>query len=254
MPNFDSVDPDWSQSEQGIGSDREEIESETVSEHYVSVGKSRLNKNLALEVSEPKYSGAKVSRSELEALDDDENEDFESLEAEFDTSADEFDGADMQSGSDIDSKTRINDLEEELEWDGIGQELSDSGNDQVDIPENNEYSHSDVSLQDENEQYTDSDDDDSSLKPRKEPLPASATDLEKGQHVRNQLAMWERLLDFRIRVQKLVDTCNSFPNSEEFGLQIESQSDEQRQELENATVGLCSLFDQLVDIRLVSLD
>ena len=256
MGNFDSVDPEWSHSDQNSAGRSESDNDSAHNEHYVNVGKSKLNKNLDL-LMDPKYSSKVVERKNLNDFESSSGDsdlssasELESVGSSIDEFAQDSNQEELESNNgSIDSDTKINELDE---WSGL-ESADDISNENY---QSDDYSHSGVSDNSNNdkdaqsEDYSHSDVSGNNLE-TENPIITKATDLDKGQHVRNQLATWERLLDFRIRVQKLVDTCNVIPSRAEYKVNLDTKSDEERKEIENLSVQLCSLFDQLVQIRLV---
>ncbi|THG97180.1 hypothetical protein EW026_g4771 [Hermanssonia centrifuga] len=161
-------------------------------EHYVDVGPSTL-RQLNHSLSDPKYTGRRVSRKQLE--EDEEDEDIPS-EAGNDELPEE-------SGSE----------EEENEEDTDGEGSEDERNGSSRIAPQATYRMSEIVLPPKpskrrGEEPTDegeSPDLASSLRATRE------QDRKKGKAVTHQMSLWDSLLDARIRLQKTASAANRLP-------------------------------------------
>ncbi|TFY73096.1 hypothetical protein EWM64_g10916, partial [Hericium alpestre] len=191
QPTPIDVDPEDDQGHEHIRTGSADLEdandaSAAAREHYVDVGPSALRK-AQQSISDPKYDGVKTSRKAL--LDESEpSEDEQDDDAE--EPAQEVDSEEIPSGSEPDF---------------------------------------DEQQDDENEEETDEDESRPppplKSKPRvlepdsEEPEPdlastlrqTRAEDVKKGKAVKRQLALWDTLLDARIRMQKTVVAANTLP-------------------------------------------
>ena len=222
---IDSVDPEWSHSESD--GEEENIAEHSYPDHYVDVGKSRLRDDSMPTASV--YTGKRISRSQLYA-----DSDYESSENEFVQQKGDLHVGGNEAEADF-RPFHNAEISSDDEWNGLGDKAQQS----------DQYSN-DSSTSFIEDQPSDVE----SVKQEIVENP-TANDLEKSQHVRNQLAMWERWLDFRIRVQKLVDNCNLLPSGDQYTKESESLDSDQLKEIENISITLCTLFDQLVNSRMV---
>ncbi|KAF9221427.1 TRAUB-domain-containing protein [Gyrodon lividus] len=181
-------------------------------EHYIDVGPSVLRK-LHDSVSDPKYDGVKTSRKEL-MVDDDSNSDEETEDEELDS---QLEG------------------DEEEEPDSHGQDIvgheppTSKGEEEHRSEHEAEVSTMDASVTrprdlDQNE----NDDLSSALRKTRE------EDRKKGKAISKQIALWDSLLDGRIRLQKSITAGNRLPplpqhaNSEEVQASLSRMLDEAR--------------------------
>ncbi|KAJ6581217.1 apoptosis-antagonizing transcription factor [Mycena capillaripes] len=191
----------------------------TTREHYVDVGPSTLRRLQS--VADPKYQGVKTSRKQLmEGSDDGEPSDFEE------------DDPRGESESNAESEN-----EEEQEQDGS------------------------VPLQSEPEEASESEERQEPSPPPKRvnPEPEPAEDLpstlqktreedrKKGKAVAQQIAIWETLLDARIRLQKSVVAANRLPSSSL--LSQFTEITECRQSLDKMLEEAFLLSDELFDLQ-----
>ncbi|KAI8928401.1 apoptosis-antagonizing transcription factor [Entophlyctis helioformis] len=87
---------------------------------------------------------------------------------------------------------------------------------------------------------------------------SAKADVEKGRHVRAQLALWESLLEIRIRIQKIVDLANRLPQPDVYASVLEAAAEFQAspssaigaEVLQTASSELVALLNDLVSIRL----
>eukprot|EP00842_Homolaphlyctis_polyrhiza_P002719 jgi/Hompol1/3448/HPOL_006539-RA len=81
---------------------------------------------------------------------------------------------------------------------------------------------------------------------------SAQADVQKGQHVRNQLALSDGLLDIRIRIQKAIDLANRLPQPDTFAaFQADLAESSQSALLENASQQLVALLGDLVRTRMM---
>jgi protein AATF/BFR2 len=76
----------------------------------------------------------------------------------------------------------------------------------------------------------------------------SVSNAEQGLAIRNQLNMWDGLLDLRIRVQKLLESSNSLPSRELYSKIQDSKVEEC---VANANENLFLIFDELMNLQMV---
>ncbi|KAJ3768383.1 apoptosis-antagonizing transcription factor [Lentinula raphanica] len=185
--------------------------------HYVDVGRSTL-RNFQNAVSDPKYDGVKVSRTQLL----------------------EEDGG-HSSSSDSDGGAE----EEEEEEEGNGEGVQVTPQEEVNPQPSDEGSESEGTDEDEEEQVTPED-------PSEEVTNISTTlrktqneDRKKGLAVSRQISIWDSLLDARIRLQKTVSSSNSLPS----GSQLSQDDPRIAESLTNMLNEAVSLSEELFGLQ-----
>ncbi|KAJ7281886.1 apoptosis antagonizing transcription factor-domain-containing protein [Mycena rebaudengoi] len=205
-------DPEDAQALGDAADDLAEIN--TVREHYVDVGPSALRRLQS--IADPKYEGVKTSRKQLM-----ESSDEEPSEVEEDYPGDE-------SESDNPSQDEGQDSPEESEPEKGASEEERSAPLQP-LPKQSTSDSNPV------------EDLPSTLKQTRE------EDRKKGKAVSQQIAMWESLLDARIRLQKSVTAANTLPSSSD--LSQFAQIAECRQSLDKMLDEAFLLSDELFDLQ-----
>ncbi|KAK9768244.1 rRNA-processing protein bfr2 [Basidiobolus ranarum] len=214
--------------------------------HYVKVGQSKLrNQNFVLD--DPKYAGKRSSRSTL--FDDEAEEEGESEDDEVAVDSDDDFGSDpLPEDEEVefgDSDEEESDAEASNDSDQSAEALVDSDDNEsseedMDEDEVDDF-EADENLQEELQKIQE---DEKSL--MKNITQSAKTDVEKGQHVKNQLSIWEGLLDLRIRIQKSVNCANKLPQHD---IYPEFCTPESNLAVEEAKTEVRDLIDSLLDIR-----
>ncbi|KAJ3403596.1 hypothetical protein HDU80_003993 [Chytriomyces hyalinus] len=168
-------------------------------EHYLNVGAGKLRRSVGLDLAElgDRYLGERVSRKglglEQDAEEEEDDEDEEEEDAEED--GDEDEGEEGDDDNEDQDEDDSDEEEEEDDEDEDGMEYDQEKSDQI---------AADLKKMAEKE---------------KELLRNVASntnaDAEKGAHVKNQLSIWESLLDLRIQMQTPLANANRFPVGEE---------------------------------------
>jgi protein AATF/BFR2 len=223
--NFENTAPDWDpEGEAEFALDTEEGRT-----HYVAVGNSALRKNFPIEL-DAKYSGKKVSRTEMEDNETDEDSEmaFEEWASESDGTSGSFDGhSDVSGELEVESEENESSVEEHVE--------EEAGN---------LHSLMLKKMQQHEKEENES---------RKQVDEAAQKELEQGAYVRKQLGLWEGLLEIRIKMQKVVDSANVLPQYDYYVEYFEKSRDEElEKELEETSRDLCGVIDELVEIRKVN--
>ncbi|CAO3664115.1 unnamed protein product [Umbelopsis vinacea] len=208
-------------------------------DHYVTVGKSALRKSQFL-LEDPKYGGKRSNRKSIfdeeapEELseEDDEDEDDEDLEASSDEEIDsEQDEQDAE--SDEMNGNESTEASEEGESDGESEEDEDTA-----PPIENE-----AEVQEELKRLRDEEKKMLSTMSR-----TAQADVEKGQHVKQQLTLWDGFLDTRIRMQKAMNIANQLPQFDVWP-DFLMNDEEAIPHVEAAKSKLRSLIDSVMDMR-----
>lgn len=185
---------------------------------------SNIRKQQAKELSEldSKYKGKAVSRKELE-LDEDE------LSSEND-------------------QLEVDDSEEELSSDSeLGESSAESENSQSDDDDNDDFGDIDLAQFSKASISKGSENGN-----QKEAVLVNEAneDIQKGVCVQNQLKIWEKLLEVRIKAQKMLISANSLPNYDDFIDLSEIDHESQfLEKCENACDNIYSLIDNLLELQ-----
>ncbi|KAI8333801.1 apoptosis antagonizing transcription factor-domain-containing protein [Choanephora cucurbitarum] len=222
--------------------DERDLDETSARDHYVSVGKSKLRNEQPL-LDDPRYSGKRTSRKDIysDSEQDDEIEEQPSDDNDSEEAQDLMNSDDDSNDDDEDllakSHTYKNDFEKESD-----EEVTE---DEEEEGEEAEGSQSDAD-----------DDVNAELKKIQEEekqmisqLSKSAqSDVEKGQHVRQQLTLWDNCLENRIRMQKLIDNANKLPQKDNW-YDFMGKAEGIEADLESAKNDLRGVIDDLIDIR-----
>lgn len=219
--------------------DENEAKLESFDEHIEIKQLSDIRKQTARNLSEidKKYKGKVSSRKEIEAeygnsgsADDDllsesEDENLSVIEEESDNLEDiGAENSDSESNSD-DSKEASDDE-------------SDEQGDDFDISQfiNKQQTSSSVKNTEEN----------STKLVNKE---STSNEVKKGVCVQNQLKIWEKLLEVRIKAQKMLITANSLPDFDSFIELSEIEDTEFTDKIEGSCDGVYNLLDNLLELQ-----
>ncbi|KAJ8960389.1 hypothetical protein NQ314_006079 [Rhamnusium bicolor] len=169
-------------------SDENDVEEEILSEFR------KQNVNLLADVDE-KYAGKRGSRKSLEGSDVDSAESDEELEADVPEDSETYTMEDENQGQNQRSNLDQSEEEESNEEDEKGNSGSDD--DDMDYEDDSEV----IKGEDNFKIMADTD---------------VSSQVRKGLSVRNQMKMWESLLEMRIQLQKCLITANKMPQSQTF--------------------------------------
>lgn len=207
-------------------------------DHYVSVGKSKLRNEQPL-LDDPRYAGKRTSRKDLysdEEVSGSEDEEEEEEEDEAEDNNDSFDDEEDLLANANSNEEEEEESEEEEEESGA----EDSDNEEAESKEeeegDDEINAELRRIQEEEKQMISQ-------------LSKSAqSDVEKGQHVRQQLTLWDNCLENRIRMQKVVDNANKLPQNDDF-IDFLAKAEGVEKDLEAAKNDLREVIDDLMDMR-----
>ncbi|KAI9341577.1 apoptosis antagonizing transcription factor-domain-containing protein [Pilaira anomala] len=210
-----------------------EAEDNGARDHYVAVGKSKLRNEQPL-LDDPRYAGKRTSRKDIYS----EDEEDEEIEEDIISGSENDDDS---NDDDEDLLANANSDEEEIsdeEQFGEGSEEEESGDEEEnkDAEGDDEIDAELRRIQEEEKQMISQ-------------LSKSAqSDVEKGQHVRQQLTLWDNCLENRIRMQKVVDDANKLPQKDGW-MDFLAKTEGVEKDLENAKNDLRQVIDDLIDIR-----
>ncbi|CAO3610192.1 unnamed protein product [Mucor fragilis] len=218
-------------------------EESTARDHYLSVGKSKLRSEQPL-LDDPRYAGKRTSRKDIYSDEDDdeeEDEEFKGFSASGSEDEDEDDEENVNDSNDDDEDLLAN----------AGSEEDDDSDADSDEEEQEEAASDAESAQNEGD-----DEINTELRRIQEEekqmisqLSKSAqSDVEKGQHVRQQLTLWDNCLENRIRMQKVIDETNKLPQNDTY-YNFLAKAEGVEKDLESAKNDLREVIDDLMDIR-----
>ncbi|KAJ3080561.1 hypothetical protein HK102_002967 [Quaeritorhiza haematococci] len=244
-------------------------------EHYVSVGRSKLRGRNFVDLDDPKYAGKRVSRKQMEELEDDSGEDEDGVEDDDDEEEEaddsegdqaEFDGLE-QGDSDDDEAEDMSDLEdfdangvstgdfdEEDDRDEQDEDEDDDDDEEDDDEEESAMAHQSASL---NQELAELEKEEKKL--AKSMSQSAQNDIEKGRHVRNQMAVFEQMLDLRIHLQRVLSIANQFPKYQVHSafMATDDEADDENQIIDTvnlASTELCTLVQDLISLRMSLLE
>ncbi|KAF9477766.1 TRAUB-domain-containing protein [Pholiota conissans] len=225
------------------GDDAMDLDAGATREHYFEVGPSILRNQLP-SVADPKYEGVRVSRKQLledsdEGLvEDDENDDGDVEHPGHGESGEQG----IEDGDDVDSDHNEEGFRDHLFGRRIPAESE--GSEANSEEEGKEEEEEEEERQEEHQRQVDdepSEDVTSTLKKSRE------TDIKKGQAVKRQLALWDTLLDTRIRLQKSVVSANGLPPPSHMKEYLESE--DCRDSLSKFLDEASKLTDELLELQ-----
>ncbi|KAH6579586.1 hypothetical protein BASA50_004988 [Batrachochytrium salamandrivorans] len=260
-PQPDDFDPenigDDSLAEAGDAGRLSDMESnasadDTARDHYVAVDRSVLRRNLMLKMDDTKYSGKRVSRKALlEDMDSeedsskendsemDDNNALEEIDASSSVDSAEDSEVDQHTSTDSDTSSDQDDDSDDV----VEDQTSDNGDDHAD---GEDMMATLARLQKDEGKMI------------KAMTQAAQADVEKGRHVRAQLAMWDSLLDIRIRLQKAIDMSNCLPQHNVYAayhnaakqVTADSNVDSNVDAVKEASSELAVMLEDLITLRL----
>ncbi|KAI9146447.1 apoptosis-antagonizing transcription factor [Paraphysoderma sedebokerense] len=206
-------------------------------EHYVSVGESKLRRQQALTIDDPKYSGKRTSREDLFRTDDS----HDGVISDGDSSNTDDEHLSANSEADFnDNQSSMTQSEDELGPDSDGTTGNESFNGDSGADLGGSTNITDQLRQLEEEE-----------KSLMQTLSSSAsTEIEKGQHVQNQLQIYDQLLDLRIRAQKINVLAQRFPLPQNYVSILSQPFPAFESAMENAQNQVAALLDELVELRI----
>ncbi|KAJ3274157.1 Sulfate permease 2 [Terramyces sp. JEL0728] len=216
LDDLTSAAPDWD----AESDDDSENDEQQAREHYVQVGKSKLRDALEIPL-DGKYNGKKITRKELS-----KQVELEGYEVDSDEELK------FESDEELDFENNVS-----SEGDSEGSEIGDE-----EVDDNDELTvMSRLELQEQDEKAM--------LKKMSE---NQKTEIEKGQHVKAQLSLWDGILDLRVRIQKGVEAANTFPQHDVYYDHLNEDSIDEN--IQKTTSTLQGLLNNLVDMRMDLLD
>jgi len=252
--DFDPEDPNEAAE---ISSDEE------ATAHYASSAPSKLRKALDLEVTDPKYAGKKASRQSLfengygKGSDEEEEEEQEDEnDQDEDDNEDGMDDDDNDVSDDFEEKDfNVNGIDETYDDDDDENEEEEEEEDEDNNENNDDDEDYDLSRQNEKKSLKKSGQSAfvASVVEKEEDTDANifskpGNEIEKGQHVKNQLKMWDSLLDTRIRLQRAVTIANRFPQGGVFQMFVENAQGVKKQK-DSSTSMISELLSEMINLR-----
>ena len=246
----------------------EGFEEEEEEEDGVGTSALRKHNTVLLSETDRRYVGKKVSRKqllmEIEGSDDEEEEEDGSMESEEedeeeDEEADddeeeeeeEEEGSDAERDGELLSKMKGADLTFPQ---GVDFRKLTDGMDDLGVSEDDDYEGEDSEGSDEDEGSDDDDDNDEEMEADEETVRTFSQDkvdeeVEKGKSVKNQLALYDQLLEGRIKIQKALMIANQLPQPQTFPEFKRRGGAELAGELKNAHKALKALQRSLLELH-----
>ncbi|CAE6496628.1 unnamed protein product [Rhizoctonia solani] len=189
--------------------------------HYLDVGVSSLRKQQSA-LADPKYEGVRTSRSELYEFDDETDNDI------GDSAADDLD-------NESDESATIDEGNQEGTPTVSGSEDGESEGDDDDDLKSVDSGPSDVALEHAADNLA------AALKESRE------ADKDKGRSIIQQRALWDSLLETRIRLQKAATATNRLPHPNDLAPYVTSESG--RGAVHSLLKEVLSFSDELLTLR-----
>ena len=231
MSNEDSEEEEQDSDEKDQESDQSEQDSDQNSEESDSALKSDQENESESENEMKAFQNQlkKASKSKKDLVKDDSERDSDSENENQMKDLDIYE-ADSDENMSENGDFSENDSESEDDFDNeMGPDLSEMlKNDESSDDENAENEESDAKLfSDKNVQK----------------------EVEKGKSIKNQLQIWDSLLELRISLQKSLSKINQFPLDLKPFKENKEKSDEEENELKQSQVNLAKVLDQLLDLK-----
>ncbi|ORY98749.1 apoptosis antagonizing transcription factor-domain-containing protein [Syncephalastrum racemosum] len=225
-----------------------EEEEEASREHYVKVGKSSLRNQQAFLLDDPRYEGKKASRQDLYSSDEDDNDNDNDDDIAVPSDSDDNDN-DKDDDDDDDEIPYDDEQQDDSHAQVSGSESDEQDNQSSDEDieeesedEGKEKEEVDEHVQDELRRIQEEE------KSMMAKMSQSAqADVEKGQHVREQLSLWEKFLESRIRIQKAMEIANQLPQHTVWTQYADDKQIDK--DLRSARRELQETMDELIDLR-----
>lgn len=180
-----------------------------------------------------KYQGKAVSRQEIEAEYGNSQSDDDDLLTESDNETDEQ--------HNLSSENESNESDSDQSKDNETDEEMSSGDESPDDYDISEFLNKHTSLA-----GTSKGTEENTKLVNKQ---SASDEVKKGVCVQNQLKMWEKLLEVRIKAQKMLITANSFPNFDSFLELSEIDEGQFTDKIDNACDGIYTLMDNLLELQ-----
>ncbi|KAI9488755.1 apoptosis antagonizing transcription factor-domain-containing protein [Zychaea mexicana] len=212
-------------------------------EHYVKVGKSSLRNQQQFLLDDPRYAGQRASRKDLYSSDEEED-----MEEELQDDEEEESAVDLKEGDEneeFESWHGGSDDDEKLQQ-AIGDDVSEEESEEDEDDDDSD----DEEIEEENTELNDElrklqEDEKTMISKMSQ---SAQSDIEKGQHVRQQLTLWENFLESRIRTQKIVELANQLPQHETWPDYL-AKEEGIEPDLDAAKDELRETIDELIDLR-----
>lgn len=213
--------------------DFDEIEESAIDRKLSSIRKQNVKQ---LQDLDEKYKGKTVNRKDLDKFDGDSSEEEENEDI-FASDSDQSDQEKEQASGD-----------ESMPEDEEGSD--DDSESDLEDPENNFDITQFTKPKSSKDTLKDPESESDLEEPSNLMLGTSGSeDIKKGVCVQNQLKLWEKLLEVRIKSQKMLITSNSLPNSVAYSTLTCSEDPSFAEAAENATKNLCELLDNLLELQ-----
>lgn len=178
--------------------DDAQADDDTGRDHYVQVGRSSLRKQQEFILDDPRYAGQRTSRKDIYSSGEEQEDDEDEQPDAFDEIEDVENESDKEGESEQEEEEEDQQSGSEAE-DSSEQEEDEDDDEAQDNEKNAEIKQELLRIQQEEKDMISR-------------MSASAqSDIEKGQHVRQQITLWENFLESRIRIQKSVELANQLP-------------------------------------------
>lgn len=196
-----------------------------------------------------KYKGKIASRKDFESEeeddeDDDEDDEEEQEEVDYEKSDSSEDEEALKAFSKALKKKQSKEYEDSEEEDDPEMGSQDDEDQEDDDEEGEEEEDDDDNDDNEDVDSEDEEDEDTEVMSKVN----HEAEIQKGLCVQNQLRIWERLLELRINLQKLVNKTNQLPPPEELK-QLERNNNKYKELQQTTTKQTCVLLQNLLTLK-----
>ncbi|KAJ3206907.1 hypothetical protein HK099_000398 [Clydaea vesicula] len=238
-----------------------EEDDERATEHYLKINSSSIKKNIPTEL-DSNYRGKVISRKNLYQDDDDANSESDnSEEEELEVNSNNSENTAEESIEDFDSKSHLNNEQDsDLE---NGYESGDSKNMNVSSEENSESDFDEAASfnKDETEEEVSETENNEieqelqKINQQERKLIKTISDsakasTEKGMHLKNQMSIYDSVLDTRIKLQQMLAIGNRFPQYDNYTQIINPENSTLMESIKSASNELKCLIDELLELRM----
>ncbi|KAI8579041.1 hypothetical protein K450DRAFT_243581 [Umbelopsis ramanniana AG] len=204
--------------------------------HYVAVGKSALRKSQFL-MEDPKYGGKRSNRNAI--FNEEDDQEISEDEVDLDEESEDDEEIDSDAGDAEGQQSSDDDQVDGEESEEGDFEQTDSEDDEVTNPIEN-----DAEVQEELKRLREEE-----KKMLSNMSKSAKSDVEKGQHVKQQLNLWDGFLDTRIRMQKAMNITNQLPQYDVWPDFLMNDTDA-IPHIEASKSKLRTLIDSVMDLRI----
>ncbi|ENN79260.1 protein AATF [Dendroctonus ponderosae] len=225
-----SVVPTQYDSEENLGDEAKLVDfDEEITDEEQALLSGFKENNVDFLADDPRYAGVKASRKRMQANSSDDSEE-------------ELNNGDFGNNAESNDESSSQDNQQE---NSENEDISDDAEDSI----NESAVEKESEVEDEDESEVESESGDDSFKHINETSEHISEQLRKGTCVRNQLSIWESLIDARIFMQKCVMAANTMPQKSNYKEMIRDESGEFRKRVNEIKDNLTNVLDKFIELQ-----